>query len=208
VKAAEASRHPSGIVPAAAIGPTRVPLEDSAGCRALDVSSLHDEHADFVWRTLQRLGVRDADLEDMMQEVFVVVQKRLHTYDRTSKVTTWLFGICMRVAARYRRRAYVRREEPYENVPEGLLEADRAGPEAQVEDRQAREKLARILDEMDLERRAVFVMFELDELGCEEIAAIVGVPVGTVYSRLSAARREFQKIVSRTQAREAHGGPR
>ncbi len=63
-----------------------------------------------------------------------------------------------------------------------------------------------MLDELDLERRAVFVMYEIDELPCEQIAAMIGVPVGTVHSRLHAARKEFQRAAARWQARS--GGPR
>ena len=68
---------------------------------AASVCSVHDAHADFVWRSLQRLGVRDADLEDMIQEVFIVVHRRLDAFDASSHLTSWLFGICVRVAAAY-----------------------------------------------------------------------------------------------------------
>ncbi|MGD0528021.1 MAG: sigma-70 family RNA polymerase sigma factor [Polyangiaceae bacterium] len=168
----------------------------------LDVLSIHEEHADFVWRTLQRLGVRDADVEDQLQEVFVVVHHRLHTFDASARMTTWLFGICMRVASAYRRRAHRRREQIVADVPEeGLV--DESGPEHEASAREARERLLGVLDLMDLEKRAIFVMFELDELPCDEIADVLGVPVGTVHSRLHAARKDFQAALARFSAREA-----
>ena len=167
-----------------------------------DILSIHEEHADFVWRMLQRMGVRDSDVEDQLQEVFVVVHRRLHTFDGSARMTTWLFGICTRVAAAYRRRAHRRREEVVAEVPEGGVEDD-GGTERAVMARQARARLQGILDLMDLEARAIFVMFELDEIPCEEIAAILGVPVGTVHSRLHAARKEFQAALARFSAREA-----
>jgi RNA polymerase sigma-70 factor (ECF subfamily) len=171
-----------------------IPLQtDAAG--ALDVTAVHVAHADFVWSSLQRFGVRDADLEDALQEVFVVVHRRLDSYDGTSKVTTWLFGIAMRVAAAFRRRAHVRRERAVEEVPEGNDES--LSPEDLASRQEARATLEEILDAMDLDRRAVFVMFEVEELSCEEIAAIVGIPVGTVYSRLHKARKEFAAAVER-----------
>ena len=74
------------------------------------VTRIYQANADFVWRSLQRLGVRGPDLDDVLQEVFVVVHQRLGTFDGTAKMTTWLFGIAMRIASDYRRSARVRRE--------------------------------------------------------------------------------------------------
>jgi RNA polymerase sigma-70 factor (ECF subfamily) len=165
---------------------------------ALDVTRVHDENADFVWLSLQRLGVREADLEDMLQEVFVVVHRNLRTFDGSSKMTTWLFGICLRVATAYRRRAHRRHEDLVDEVPEA---SSGTSPEEDAEAKQARAELDRVLDELDVDKRAVFVMFEIDELPCDEIASILGVPVGTVYSRLHAARQSFEKAVARRRAR-------
>lgn len=170
------------------------------------VSSVQEEHGDFVWRSLQRLGVREADLEDMMQEVFVVVHRRLGSFDGTSKMTTWLFGICSRVASGYRRSAYVRRERPVPDVPEGAGPDSAPGPEEAASARQSRALLDSLIGELDVEKRAVFVMFEIDELSCEEIAGIVGVPVGTVYSRLHGARKAFEKALARHRTRASRGG--
>ena len=77
---------------------------------AIAVTRVYEGHARFVWASLQRLGVRDADLEDVLQEVFVVVHQRLHTFDGTSKMTTCLFGICLRVASASRRRSFRQNE--------------------------------------------------------------------------------------------------
>jgi RNA polymerase sigma-70 factor (ECF subfamily) len=174
----------------------------------LGVEAIHAAHADFVWASLQRLGVRDADLPDLLQEVFIVVHRRLDSFDGSSKLTTWLFGIAMRVAAGHRRRAHVRRERATEEIPETAEAHGRAEPVSAEEAAalaEARETLAEILDEMDLERRAVFTMFEVEEMSCEEIAEIVGVPVGTVYSRLHKARKEFEAALARRRARGARG---
>lgn len=183
-----------------------IPFEEAAR-GPLDVTAIHHAHADFVWSTLQRFGVRDADLEDALQEVFVVVHRRLDSYDGTSKVTTWLYGIAMRVAAAFRRRAHVRREKVVDEVPEGFDHDEQSlSPEELTSRKQARATLDAILDSMDLDRRAVFVMFEVEELSCDEIAAIVGIPTGTVYSRLHKARKEFATLVEREKASQA-GAP-
>jgi RNA polymerase sigma-70 factor, ECF subfamily len=166
----------------------------------LDVVSVHRAHSDFVWRSLQRLGVRAEDLEDRFQDVFVVVHQRLAGFRGASRLTTWLFGICVRVVAAHRRRAWFRREAPTADVPEPEPTSSN-DPHTALAKRQAEALLERVLGEMDLEKRAILVMFEIDELPCEEIADILDVPVGTVWSRLYAARKQFQRILSRHTAR-------
>lgn len=168
---------------------------------ALTLSAVYTAHADFVWASLQRLGVRPNDLDDVFQEVFVIVHQRLHTFDYSSKVTTWLFGVCLRTASDYRRRAYRRREAPGDAPVEEPERVESRTPEDAAVHREARQTLDELLDALDLERRVVFVMFEVEELSCDEIAAQVGIPVGTVYSRLHAARKQFEKALARRNAR-------
>jgi RNA polymerase sigma-70 factor (ECF subfamily) len=170
-----------------------------------DVSRIYEVHASFVWASLQRLGVRDADLDDVLQEVFVVVHQKVATFDGSSKMTTWLFGICLRVASGYRRRGFRRNETCMAEPPEDGASAS-ASPEEAMAAAESRRRLAALLDELDLEKRAVFVMFEIDEMPCDEIAQIVGAPIGTVYSRLHSARKDFQKALARMHARDARGG--
>lgn len=173
----------------------------------LDFAAVHAAHSDFVWITLQRFGVPSVDLDDAFQDVFVVVQRRLGGFDGSSEVTTWLFGICRRVAAASRRRAHLRHERSVEALADEL--ADPAlDPEQAAEARQADARLAEVLDAMDLDRRATFVMFEIDGLPCDEIAAVSGVALGTVYSRLHAARKEFARILQRLRARDVTRGTR
>jgi RNA polymerase sigma-70 factor (ECF subfamily) len=164
------------------------------------LADIYRSHGEFVWACLQRFGVRDRDLEDTLQEVFVVVHQRLATFRGEARLTTWLYAICLRVAAAHRRRGYVAREtqvdEPFETAA-----LDQSSPEDEVLLMQRRRVLERILDELDLEKRALLVMFEIDELPCEEIASILGVPLGTVYSRLHGARKAFEKAVARFRAR-------
>src|SRR4051794_23163122 len=105
-----------------------IPVEAS-----LDVTAIHAKHADFIWASLQRLGVHDADLEDLFQEVFVVIHARLSGYEGRSQLPTWLFGICMRVAWAHRRRARFRHERPADAaVAEATAAQDRNPEEAAV----------------------------------------------------------------------------
>jgi RNA polymerase sigma-70 factor, ECF subfamily len=207
MKGGSFSRHSPFEVNGLAVMPANLEAKTAPAASAtskLDLLSIHAEHADFVWVTLQRLGVRDADIEDLLQEVFVVVHRRLHTFDGSSRMTTWLFGISVRVAAAYRRRAHRRRED-IGDPPEAVDDA--ATPEEVVAERQARARLQAILDAMDLEKRALFVMFEIDEVPCSEIAELLGLPIGTVYSRLHAARADFEAALRRFEARASSRGP-
>lgn len=161
---------------------------DEATAPALTVAGVHRAHGDFVWLSLQRLGAPEAALDDLFQEVFVVVHRQLASFEGRSKLTTWLFAICTRVVTAHRRRAYVRKETA-ELDPE--MAHDQSSPEDRVAEGQLRAQLDRILDAMDPTRRATLVMFEMEGLTCEEIAEMTEVPLGTVYSRLHHARKEF-----------------
>jgi RNA polymerase sigma-70 factor (ECF subfamily) len=164
------------------------------------VEDVYRSHADFVWTALQRFGIRAEDLDDVLQEVFVVVYKRLPSFRGDAQMTTWLYGISLRVASVHRRRSHVRRERDMLEL-EDIHSVDSTNPEDGLAERQRRSVLEALLDELDVEKRALLVMFEIDELPCEEIAAILGIPVGTVYSRLHAARRAFAKAVDRFRSR-------
>jgi RNA polymerase sigma-70 factor (ECF subfamily) len=186
---------------------TAAPAAGLERVERLDVAKVHAAHADFVWRSLARLGVRQEDLSDMLQEVFVVVHRRADSYDGTGKVTSWLFGICLRVASGYRRSLGRRREQALD-APDGRRTAEHDDPEARLDAKRARALLTRVLDAMPLDKRAIFAMFEIDGLSCGEIAEQLDVPVGTVHSRLHAARAAFAKSLQRERARSQRGGPR
>ena len=172
----------------------------------LDLTQLHEEYADFVWRSLQRLGVAENSLEDALQDVFIVVHRRLDSFDGTSKISTWLFGICLRVASAYRKRAYLRHESGTFDVSETKDDAPYADPEQNALRREAERRLEQGLSEMALERRAVFVMFEIEGMPTAAIAEILGIPKGTVHSRLHKAREEFTAALSRQEEPRRSGG--
>jgi RNA polymerase sigma-70 factor (ECF subfamily) len=112
----------------------------------------------------------------------------------------------MRVASSYRRRGFRRNETCVADPPES--EAPRStSPDEDLATRESRRRLEALLDELEIDKRAVFVMFEIDEVPCEDIAETFGVPVGTIYSRLHAARKDFQKALARMHARDAFQSP-
>jgi len=164
----------------------------------LSVTQVHEEQGEFVWRTLYRMGVRPPHVEDVYQEVFLVVHRRLHTFNGQCAITTWLYEICFRVAAGYRRKAHFRREELVPDWSElDALTSQAPSPERQLVAARQAEQLERILDELPLEYRVVFVMFEIEGMSSEQIAESVGAPLGTVYSRLHRARKRFARALAR-----------
>ena len=165
---------------------------------------VYDEHFRFVWRSLRRLGVPESDVADAVQDVFLVVHRRLGEFEGRSKVSTWLYGICLRVARDRKRSAFVRRNA---SDDEGALDErpdERADVGAEAERRQGLAVLEAMLDELPLEQRAVFTLFELDGMSGDAIAELCEIPVGTVWSRLRIAREAFQRALARRQAQDQH----
>lgn len=158
---------------------------------------VYRENATFVWRVLRRLGVPASDAEDVTQEVFVVVHKKLEAFAGRSSLRTWLYGIAYRSASEYRRRAHVRSEVPTESPDAGSEEASQV---ESLERKRAREQLDEILLQLDDDKRAVFVFYEIEELGMNEVADIVGCPLQTAYSRLRAAREHVEAAARRIGA--------
>jgi RNA polymerase sigma-70 factor, ECF subfamily len=170
----------------------------------IDMAAFRAEHLDFVWLVLQRFGVTGADLEDATQEVFMVVHRRIGEFDGGAKITTWLYAIAQRVALATRRKKSSRREVGDEALHDTATGTE-SDPEHSASQREARVALEAILDTMDPDKRAVFVMFEIEELECETIAELIGVPIGTVHSRLHHARKDFERAVIRYRARNNLG---
>ncbi len=158
------------------------------------VGEIFVEHAPFVLRSLRRLGVNPADVEDAAQDVFVVVHRNLARYDAASPLRGWLFGITTRVASDYRRRAHVRREQVTDALPDGGAPAEQA---ERLERAEARALLDRALDRLDDRQREVFILYELEGLAMPDVAELVGCPLQTAYSRLHTARDKVQAFVER-----------
>ncbi|OJY20054.1 MAG: hypothetical protein BGO98_01985 [Myxococcales bacterium 68-20] len=164
------------------------------------------EYYEFVWRSLRRLGVRPPETDDAAQRVFLVLAQKLSSI-HPDKERSFIFGIAMRVAANVRRDLATARER--EVAESDSLESIAPGPTAETAVARAQERatLDEILASIPEERRAVFVLFELEELTVTEIAELLGLPFGTVATRLRRARQEFQAAVARLQARGQGGKP-
>jgi len=159
----------------------------------------------FAWRTARRLGTPEANLDDVVQEIFMVAHRRRDDFEGRSSLKTWLYGIVFNVVRAHRRELGAKH-------PHALHAERRADPDIVVDaadgphERAAKSEAARFiewfLEGLDDDRREVFVLVELEQLSAPEIAALLGVPLNTVYSRLRLARLEFSKAVARHRARD------
>ncbi|SRR5258706_2899259 len=174
--------------------------ERSAAPPTPDLAAVYEAHFRYVWRCLRSLGVHDAHVDDALQDVFVVVQRRLPDFDGGAALRTWLYAIALRIARKYRERL---RREPSsleatrESQPELVLSATGEGAALHGE----RLALARaVLETLTDEQREIFVLARVEQMSAPEIASVVGIPLNTVYSRLRAARLAFEAEVARRKA--------
>ncbi len=166
----------------------------------MDFRAVYEQHFDFVWRSLRRLGVPEADVPDAAQEVFLVVLRRLGEFEGRARLTTWLFRICLRVTQERHRHVRTRREQLDEQAIDDCID-EQGDLGQQAERREQVAQLDEALARLDLDQRAVFVLFELEEMSGEEISEALSIPLGTVYSRLRLGREAFRKAFQRVQAR-------
>ena len=148
-------------------------------------------------RTLRRLGVTERDVEDMAHEVFAAVHHELPKYDRARPIRPWLFAFCFRIASHYRRK---HRRETLQDAASDVRDPSDA-PDALLDQQRMRRLVLLALDEIELDRRAVFVLHELDGFTCQAIADSLEIPLGTVYSRLRLAREDFSAKLRRLRAK-------
>lgn len=151
-----------------------------------------DEHAAYVFRVLRYLGVRDADVQDVCQEVFITVHRKIDSFEGRSSVRTWLYRISQRAASDYRRRAYVRREVVTDLVMDHPGRPEHPDTTRRLE---ARSTLTFALDRLDESKRDVFVLYEVEGLTMREVCEILDCPLQTAYSRLHAARKILTEAV-------------
>jgi RNA polymerase sigma-70 factor (ECF subfamily) len=195
--------HDSAVFPAVALGTSATeashPVARLAKGAEERIRSIVAEHYAFLWRSLRRLGVREADVEDAAQRCLLVVAARIDDIV-VGKEKTFLFGVVLRVAKSARRS-----DEAEARVLDGdaVDELPALGPDAaaQLDDRRALAILDAILGSLPLDLRTVFVLYELEELTMAEIAQVTGLAAGTVASRLRRARRAFETASLRVQSR-------
>lgn len=174
--------------------PASVPPADASGARpgAALLEALYQEHFDFIWKCARAFGAASADIDDVVQDVFLVVQRRYDELRHEALTRSWIYGITRRVVSTHRRR---RRET--ESVELDALKSPAQSPHAVAEHNGQVRVLSALLDALDERKREVFVLSEILELSGREIAETLGIPMNTVYSRLRVAKEEFDAAARR-----------
>jgi RNA polymerase sigma-70 factor (ECF subfamily) len=162
---------------------------------------VYQAHVRFVWRTVRAFGVAEAHLEDAVQDVFVVVHRRLHEFAGRARIETWLFAIARRVAGAYRRTAS--RKTDRQQAIDDVVLASADDTFAAISRAQAAAAVAAVLDTLDEDKRVVFTLVELEQMSVPDVAALLELNLNTAYSRLRLARRAFEAAVARRPPEES-----
>jgi len=183
-----AGPHSLSVVPGSVRGvPPSAGKEAPGEAAVSSFREVFDKHARYVWRSLLGLGVRERDVADASQQVFLVVHARLASDQvAVAALRTFVYGVCLRVASDFRRRAHRRHERLFADPPEPSQPPDQ---ERAAWHRQTLAQLDAVLERLPAPQREAFVLYEIEELSMNEVASALGCPLQTAYSRLHAARR-------------------
>jgi len=177
----------------------QTPARSSHGARFREI---YETEKNFVWNLMYHFGVLPQDREDIFQEVFLRAFRQPEPLLAGSSPRPWLMGIAFRVASEWRR--HQKKHTVTEPASSEDQRSDFPDPEQQFSGQQEAALVGKALQHIELERRAVFIAFELEEMPMPEIATNLGIPLNTAYSRLRLARKEFSDAI-----RKLHpGGPR
>ncbi len=188
-------------------------LSQPAVAATVSFDEIYESHVDFVWRSARRMGVRPSSADDVVQEVFLVVHRRLAEFEGRASFKTWLSRILVNVVqthfrTRKRKARYFEGGDVDPDDLHGSIEhTPRLGPEALTQRKQANRVLHEILAQLDEEKRLAFVLVELEELSVVEAAETLDVNVNTLHSRLRAARKAFSEGAARFRASEGWTKP-
>jgi RNA polymerase sigma-70 factor (ECF subfamily) len=169
-----------------------------------DLQTLYRAHFAFVWRSLRRLGVAPAGIDDAVHDVFVVVHKRLPDFEPGAPERPWLFGITRRIAQHARRKHWREQLAASDDAnPTASLTLD---PQAAALQAETARLLQRCLDTLDEDKRCVLILADLEQMSGPAIASALDANLNTVYARLRAARQQFSQAWKRERARADRGG--
>ncbi len=154
--------------------------------RPLELDQIVHDYGPYLARVLPRMGVAEADFDDVMQELLLAIHRALPGFERRSSVKSWVYGICIRVCSNHRRRAYRRRERPLDEADEPAAQQTQ---ERSLLASEALRQLDAALERLPDPQRQVFVLFEIEQLSMQEIAEALRCSKFTLYARLYAARR-------------------
>jgi RNA polymerase sigma-70 factor (ECF subfamily) len=178
-------------------------LHEGSARPPITFRSVFDEHYDYVRNSARRLGVRERDLDDVVHEVFLTVHRKFQDFDPSRPIRPWLFGITFRVALGEKRRLGYVREQLADDEPGEVTDHRPLADEA-LETEQRRKMVHDALLALDDDKRAVFILHELDGVPVPEVARTLEIPPNTAYSRLRLGREELRMALERMVARAQH----
>lgn len=167
---------------------------------------IYERYFDFAWASARRLGVGDAAMDDVVQEVFIVIHAKIHTLQKPESLRSWIYGIVRRTVSDHHRARRTREasgiglaahHELEQLLPKTPLDLTEQSEDVQL--------LYSVLSELDLPKREVFMLTELEEMTVPEVAEALDIPLNTAYSRLRAARQAFEAALGRRALREREG---
>jgi RNA polymerase sigma-70 factor, ECF subfamily len=171
------------------------------------VEEIYAEHFSMVWRGLRRLGVPETSIEDAVQDVFLVVHRRLAEFEGRSSITTWLYGIMLRVAKDHRRTQARQALKAERAQFLSLTSLATSTPIDDAERREANQVVHAILAELREDHREVLVLVEMEGLSVRDTAAVLGLHVRACQRRLRAAFAAFEKNLARFVQRDGRQAP-
>jgi RNA polymerase sigma-70 factor (ECF subfamily) len=171
----------------------------------MTLAEIYAAHFDFVWRNVRRLGVPPHSVDDAVQDVFLVVHRRLSEFEGRSSLRTWLFGILRRVVRDHRPQRRERATDPARL--DDLAGQVAAGQFDSLAERQAVDLVFAMLAELDDDKREAFVLIDMEHMSVPEAAEALHANVNTVYARIRAARTELGKSLARRKAESRRREP-
>jgi RNA polymerase sigma-70 factor (ECF subfamily) len=178
-------------------------VEEDAPCATPEAA--FEQHFSMVWRSLRRLGVSEAAVDDAVQDVFLVLHRRWADFQHQSSLRTWIYGILLRVASDHNRRARRERARWSPEVPE--LESPSDSPDRIYQQREAAGLLRRALGQLDEKEREMLVLVDLEESSVVDAADALGINLNTAYSRLRRGRQSFEKALRLAESKPDSPGP-
>jgi RNA polymerase sigma-70 factor, ECF subfamily len=170
----------------------------------LDFHATYQQYFRFVWASARRLGTSEPDLDDVVQEVFLVIHAKLHTVQSPDSLRSWIYGVVRRTVSGHRR-THKARSERTGALDDSLVAAKGPTPLDLSEQNAKRALLEELLSRLSEPKREVFILAELEEMSAPEIAAALEIPLNTAYSRLRHARADFEAALARHQKQAAKG---
>jgi len=162
---------------------------------------VYQEYFDFVWTSARRLGIQPSGMDDLIQEVFMVIHSKLHTVEKRESLRSWIYSVVRRTASNHRRARRAHADSSSGPPGDGEARSREPTPLENTERNAGFQLLMTLLDQLELPKREIFSLVDVEDLSVPEAAELLGIPLNTAYSRLRVARQNFEAALARHEAR-------